>query len=58
MKRHFALLLLSALGTALLSGATLEQLSLTSMIAKSTAIVRAKVAGSSVVASGPVIYTH
>ncbi len=58
MKRHFALLLLSALGTALLSGATLEQLSLTSMIGKSTAIVRAKVAESSVVTSGPVIYTH
>lgn len=58
MKREFALLLLSALGTALLSGATLERLSLTGMIGKSTAIVRAKVVGSSVAASGPVIYTH
>jgi hypothetical protein len=38
--------------------ATLEQLSLTDMSAKSTAIVRAKVVNSYAVMTGPVIYTH
>ena len=38
--------------------ATLERLSLADMIAKSTAIVRAKVVGSYAALSGPVIYTH
>lgn len=41
-----------------LQGATLEQLSLSDMSAKSTAIVRAKVVTSYAAASGPVIYTH
>jgi len=38
--------------------ATLEQLSLSDMSAKSTAIVRAKVLSSYAAMSGPVIYTH
>jgi hypothetical protein len=38
--------------------ATLEQLSLSDMSAKSTAIVRAKVVSSYAAMSGPVIYTH
>jgi hypothetical protein len=38
--------------------ATLEQLALDVMSAKSTAIVRAKVAGSYAAMSGPVVYTH
>ena len=41
-----------------LQGATLERLTLEDMIAKSTAIVRGKVAGSSASVSGPVIYTN
>ena len=41
-----------------LQSATLERLSLDDMIAKSTLIVRGKVAGASAAASGPVIYTH
>lgn len=41
-----------------LRSATLERLSLDDMIAKSTLIVRGKVGGSKVAASGPVIYTH
>jgi hypothetical protein len=40
------------------SAATLEQLSLTDLIAKSTAIVRGTVQGSSVSVIGAVIYTH
>ena len=47
---------LSAL--AVLPAATLEQLSLTDLIVKSTAIVRGTIAGSSVSLAGPVIYTH
>jgi hypothetical protein len=38
--------------------ATLQQLSMADMIAKSTAIVRAKVTNSYAAKSGPVIYTH
>jgi hypothetical protein len=38
--------------------ATLERLSLDDMIAKSTAIVRGKVTGTTAAFSGPVIYTH
>jgi hypothetical protein len=41
-----------------LQSATLERLSLDDMIAKSTLIVRGKVARASAAASGPVIYTH
>ncbi len=58
MKRPFAILYLVGLVTAPLQCATLERLSLTDMIGKSTAIVRAQVASSSVARSGPVIYTH
>lgn len=42
----------------LLPGATLERLSLEDMIAKSTAIVRGRVAGSYAARRGPIIYTH
>ncbi len=42
----------------LLPAATLEQLSLDEMTAKSTAIVRARVTGSYAAASGTMIYTH
>jgi hypothetical protein len=38
--------------------ATLEQLSMNDLIAKSTAIVRAKVVSSYAAMSGPVVYTH
>ena len=41
-----------------LQSATLERLTLDDMIAKSTIIVRGKVASSFAAASGPVIYTH
>jgi hypothetical protein len=58
VKRCFALLFLFGVVTSPLQCATLERLSLTDMIQKSTAIVRATVAGSSVAQSGPVIYTH
>jgi hypothetical protein len=47
-----------ALAILPLQCATLEQLSLSEMSAKSTAIVRAKVVSSYVAMSGPVIYTH
>jgi hypothetical protein len=52
----FALVLVCCLGT--LSAATLERLSLDDMIAKSTLIVRAKVASSYGAFHGAVIYTH
>lgn len=41
-----------------LQSATLERLSLDDMIAKSTLIVRGKVAAASAALAGPVIYTH
>ncbi len=46
------------LGVAQLEAATLEQLSMSDLIAKSTAIVRGTVQGSSTAFSGPVIFTH
>ena len=52
----FALLLTSGLVTV--HAATLEQLSLDDLIAKSTAIVRGKVTGSYAAFHGPAIYTH
>jgi hypothetical protein len=58
VKRHFEIALLLTLCMAPLQCATLERLSLDDMIAKSTAIVRGKVAGSYAAFSGPVIYTH
>ncbi len=52
--------LLILLATATLAGraATLERLSLEEMAAKSTAIVRGRVAASWAAAHGPLIYTH
>jgi hypothetical protein len=58
VKRPFAFLIFAGMVFSTLPCATLERLSMTDMIGKSTAIVRAKVAGSSVAMSGPVIYTH
>ena len=58
MKRHFAIGFVLGLVTLPLRCATLEQLSMSAMIAKSTAIVRAKVVSSYAAMSGPVIYTH
>jgi len=46
------------LGVAQLQSATLQQLSMTDLIAKSTAIVRGTVQGSYAAFSGPVIFTH
>ena len=47
-----------AFGFVPLHGATLERLSLDDMIAKSTAIVRGHVSGSSAAFKGSIIYTH
>ena len=58
MKRHFAIAFVLGCLTLPLQCATLEQLSMSDMIAKSTAIVRAKVVSSYAAKSGPVIYTH
>ena len=58
VKRHFQLALVLTFCMMPLRCATLERLSLDEMIAKSTAIVRGKVAGSYAAASGPAIYTH
>jgi hypothetical protein len=61
VKRHFMLLPMLALcllAVQPLQCATLERLSLDDMITRSTAIVRAKVGGSSAAFTGPVIYTH
>ena len=58
VKRHFMLALVLTFCMSPLQSATLERLSLDDMIAKSTLIVRGKVAGVSAAASGPVIYTH
>ncbi|MGO9227729.1 MAG: hypothetical protein ACLQKA_00765 [Bryobacteraceae bacterium] len=46
------------LGVAQLPAATLQQLSTTDLIAKSTAIVRGTVQGSYTAFAGPVIFTH
>ena len=46
------------LGVAQLQSATLQQLSMGDLIAKSTAIVRGTVQGSYTAFSGPVIFTH
>ncbi len=46
------------LGVAQLQSATLQQLSMNDLIAKSTAIVRGTVQGSYTAFSGPVIFTH
>jgi hypothetical protein len=58
VKRHFMFALVLTFCMSPLQGATLERLTLDDMIAKSTAIVRGKVASSFAAASGPVIYTH
>lgn len=58
VKRPFIIAPVLTLCLSLLQGATLERLSLDDMIAKSTLIVRGKVASASAAASGPVIYTH
>ena len=46
------------LGVAQLQSATLQQLSMSDLIAKSTSIVRGTVQGSYTAYSGPVIFTH
>ena len=57
--RHFLHgLVLGICCLAPLQSATLERLSLDDMIQKSTAIVRAKVTGSSAGFTGSIIYTH
>jgi hypothetical protein len=58
VKRPFAILFAIGVAGSALQCATLERLALTDMIGKSTAIVRARVTGSSVAKIGPVIYTH
>ena len=58
MRRPFVFVLGFVCGFFSLQAATLERLSFEEMTAKSTAIVRGKVAGSSTSVSGPVIYTH
>jgi hypothetical protein len=58
MKRPLAVGVVLALVALPLQCATLEQLSMSDLIAKSTAIVRAKVASSYAAMAGPVIYTH
>jgi hypothetical protein len=58
MKRPFAVGVVLALVALPLQCATLDQLSMRDMIAKSTAIVRAKVVSSYAAMSGPVVYTH
>jgi hypothetical protein len=58
MKRSAAIGVVLALVVLPLQCATLAQLSMSDMIAKSTAIVRAKVVSSYAAMSGPVIYTH
>ena len=56
--RRFVLALLIPFCVLPLASATLERLSLTDMITKSTAIVRGKVQSSYAAFSGRVIYTH
>jgi hypothetical protein len=58
MKRRLVLALLLTLSMGPLQCATLERLSLEEMIAKSTAIVRAKATNSWAAFFGSVIYTH
>src|SRR6185437_8456192 len=58
VKRHFSIALVLTFCSMPLQCATLERLSLNDMIAKSTAIVRAKVGDSYTSFSGPVIHTH
>ena len=58
MNRPLAIGVVLALVALPLQCATLEQLSMSDMIEKSTAIVRAKVVSSYAAMSGPVIYTH
>ena len=56
--RRLALVLLLACCWVPAWASTLERLSLDEMIAKSTAIVRGRVTGSSAAYHGPIIYTH
>jgi len=56
--RGVRLLILVATAALAGRGATLERLSLEEMAAKSTAIVRGRVAASWAAAHGPLIYTH
>ena len=58
VKFRFLPALLLLFSAVRLSCATLERLSLSDMIAKSTAIERATVSGSYTAVEGPVIYTH
>lgn len=58
MKRRSKFALLLTFCIAPLQCATLERLSLDDMIAKSTAIVRGRILGSSSTLAGRVIYTH
>ncbi len=58
MRRYPLLVLLLAFGPGTLAAATLEQLSLDDLIQKSTAIVRAKVVGSSANFRGVELFTH
>jgi hypothetical protein len=58
VKRWIMLVLVAAAAVFPSSAATLEQLSLDDLIAKSTAIVRGAVTSSWTAASGSVIYTH
>lgn len=58
LRQAFGILAACMIAPALLPGATLEQLSLDDMIAKSTAIVRGKVASSHATAQGALIYTY
>jgi len=52
------LLVAALLGAARLQSATLEQLSLSDLVARSTAIVHGTVQGSYTAFSGPLIFTH
>jgi hypothetical protein len=56
--RHFGLALVVTFCVSPLQSATLERLSLTDMIQKSTAIVRGAVTGSHAAQQGRIIYTH
>jgi hypothetical protein len=56
--RHFGLAFVLTFCMSPLRSATLERLSLTDMIQKSTAIVRGTVTGSHATQQGPIIYTH
>src|SRR5712692_3404147 len=58
MRRLSRLVLLTTGAAAILLSTTLQQLSLDDMIQKSTAVVRARVTGSSAAMAGADIYTH